>query len=530
MRLSTGRVGQEVERADTQGCFAPLLGDFVRTALKRWCLAAKSGAQNFTIIYGSGKVPYKECYSYCSKNMSFLNIIPILQLRCDLMGRTFTWSYGARRSGLVMLWLSIIGSAAFGQVESPPVGFNILELAPGDADKAQLTFKAPQYGCEIKYRAVSTGLTATTLLDAASPWQDDAFNGDNGPHYVEIIKVGDSTTAPEVGTRRDIVDTFENPRSIQIGEPWPSSLLNSRVIYRIVKHWTIRELFGSTKEVGIASVVADSSLVDASVQWAENQFNGENGAHFVEVVKVSGISSHPMVGTRREIVGTGPITLTVDQPWPEISGIVTYRIVRHMAVRSNTSGNLRTGSPLTADYFQLWDGETYETYYYQTSGIGGIGWRKSGDQFSDAGDTVIDLGQAIIFRRGEDVPLSLVVRGFVKDGITPLQVEPGFNFLANPYASSMTLASSGLHTGNVNTGIAGGNLLTGDQILIWRGAIYDTYFYQSSGLGGVGWRWVGNLFADAGSAVIPEGSSVIIRRQKDIPFTWRVPPHPMPQP
>jgi hypothetical protein len=427
-----------------------------------------------------------------------------------------------------------LASAAFltmaqGQVESPAVGFNILELSAGDGENSQLTFKAPGYQCAIKHQAISTGLTSTTLVDTAASWRDDTYNGANGPHYVEIVKVGTSSTHPAVGTRRDIVDTVESSRSLILSAPWPTGL-SSPVNYRIVKHWTIRELFGATKEVGIASEISGTALVDATAQWTADQFNGENGPHFVEITQVGASTTDPLVGTRREIIGTDEVTrtLTVDLPWPSITaGIVNYRIVRHMAVRSNTSGNLRTGSPLSADNFQLWDGDHYETYYYQTEGIGGIGWRKAGDQFTDAGDTVIQMGQGIIFRRGETVPLSLVVRGVVKDGITPLKVEPGFNFLANPYSFPMTLASSALHTGNTNTGIASGSLITADQILVWNGAYYDTYYYQASGLGGVGWRKVGDLVADASTTTIPAGSSIILRRLASQSFEWKIPAHPV---
>ena len=432
----------------------------------------------------------------------------------------------SRCARAIILLTAVGGAPVHGQVESPAVGFNILSLAPGSGENSQLTFGAPQYGCAVMHQAVSTALGATTLVDAAASWADDLYNGDNGPHYIEITQVGGSATAPAVGVRREIVDTIESNGVLVVDKPWPTGL-TSPVHYRIIKHWTIRELFGATKGLGIASEVSGTTLVDASANWSVDEFNGENGAHFVEVVRVSDDPTDPNVGTRREIVGTALRTLAVNEPWPVIDGIVSYRIVRHMAVRSNTSGNLRGGTSLSADSFQLWDGERYETYYYQSGGIGGIGWRKAGDQFSDAGGTIIHPGQAIIFRRGETVPLHLVVRGFVKDGITPLEVQPGFNFLANPYASSMTLASAALYTGSPANGVASGSLLTADQVMVWTGALYDTYYYQASGLGGVGWRKVGDLAADASAEVIPAGASIIIRRQHNNPFTWRIPAHPV---
>ncbi len=461
------------------------------------------------------------------------NLFSVLSIGHSFTGPLATRSMPRR----TVVWQLCLTAALFGgvsatpslaQVESPAVGFNIQELSPGDGENSQLTFKAPGYQCAVKHQAVSTALTSTSLVDTAASWLNDTYNGANGPHYVEIVKVGTSSSHAAVGTRRDIVDTVESSRSLLLSSPWPTGLA-SPVTYRIIKHWTIRELFGATKQDGTASSISGTALVDATAQWTADQFNGENGPHFVEITKVGGSVTHPMVGTRREVVDTDEVTRTiiVNEDWPRITtGIVNYRIVRHMAVRSNTSGNLRTGSPLSADSFQLWDGDHYETYYYQTVGIGGIGWRKAGDQFTDAGDTVIQMGQGIIFRRGETTPLSLVVRGVVKDNITPIQVEPGFNFLANPYAFPMTLASSSLHTGNVNTGIGSGSLITADQVLVWNGSYYDTYYYQASGLGGVGWRKVGDLFADASSTPIPAGSSIILRRLASRSFEWKIPAHP----
>ena len=421
-------------------------------------------------------------------------------------------------------------SALHGQIESAAVGVSVVSLEPGSKDGPQLTFAAPQYLCDIKHQAVSTGLGSNTLVDTAASWSNDLYNGVNGPHYLEVVQIGGSVAVPGVGIRREIVDTVEGTQTLILNEPWPSGVV-SPIHYRIVKHWTIKELFGTEMLVGIASSISGTTLIDATANWSANQFNGENGAHFVEIVKIDDSTTAVGVGTRREIVNTDNVTrsLTVDEAWPTFGGVVAYRIMRHTAVRSNTSGNLRSGTTVTADSFQLWDGESYETFYYQTSGIGGIGWRKAGDQFTDASNTIIKPGQAIIFTRGETVPLNLVVRGVVKDGRTPLEVKPGFNFLSNPYASAMTLASCALHTGNENTGLVAGSLVTADQVMVWNGVFYDTYYYQSSNFGGIGWRKVGDLTTNASATVIPPGTSIIIRRLAPTAFIWDVPAHPVAQ-
>jgi hypothetical protein len=94
------------------------------------------------------------------------------------------------------------------------------------------------------------------------------------------------------------------------------------------------------------------------------------------------------------------------------------------------------------------------------------------------------------------------------------------------YPTNMTLADSGLFTGDPATGVAGGTTTSADQILVWNGVSYDTYYYQTSGLGGTGWRKAGFPTADASADVIPVGSSLILKRKTVNGFNWIVPQHP----
>lgn len=284
---------------------------------------------------------------------------------------------------------------------------------------------------------------------------------------------------------------------------------------------------------GIATSIGTDSLSDATAQWTDGLYDGDNGTHYVEITSIGGSTSQTGVGATRTILATSEaekkLTFTTPLP-PGISAPVGYRVVKNWTIAAlfgaANSAGLRGGDAIGADMIQLWDGSSYESYYYQTSGIGGTGWRKVGDQINDAGTKVIQPGQAIIIRRGDSTPLTLFLHGQVKNGRTPMNIVPGFNFLANPYAVPMTLASCGIYTGDPLNGLAGGNLVTADQVLVTNGTTYQTYYYQKAGIGGTGWRRIGDLSTDAGGTQIPAGSSIIVWRLGKTGFEWTVPQHP----
>jgi uncharacterized protein (TIGR02597 family) len=336
---------------------------------------------------------------------------------------------------LLALW-AMAAVAADPVIESPAVGYEIADIPGADANGPSLTFKASRYLCSVARVGVSTTLGVDSLTDVTAPWSEGLYNGGNGSHYLEIMSVAGSVSAPQVGATRTILSTLETAKQVTFTSPLPTGL-SGTIGYRIVKHWTLGKLFGVNNSVG-----------------------------------------------------------------------------------------LKGGSAITADQVQLWDGSNHESYYYQTAGIGGTGWRKAGDQVTDASSKIILPTQAIIIKRGDAQPLTVLFQGDVKNGKTPVTVAPGFNFIANPYSAAMTLASCSIYSGDSVKGLAGGNIVTADQIMVWNGSIYQIYYYQRSGIGGIGWRRAGDLFTDASTAAIPAGSSVIVWRQGNVGFEWVMPQHP----
>lgn len=280
---------------------------------------------------------------------------------------------------------------------------------------------------------------------------------------------------------------------------------------------------------GVADSIGSNTLTDSTAAWTAGQFNG---AYYVEIISVNGATTGAGVGTSYTIATTtAPGTLTLTKNLAAgITAPVGYRIRKHWTLASvfgaTNSAGLQGGSSVTADQIQVWNGTGYDVYYYQTSGIGGTGWRKAGDQSTDASDTVIEPGNSLITKRGASGAATITLTGMVKTGATSVSIVAGYNFVPNPNAVAMTLTSCGLYTGNASTGIADGSATSADQIMLWNGTGYDSYYYQTSGIGGTGWRKLGSQSTDASSTSIAAGTSFIVRRLNTGSFTWSIPQHP----
>lgn len=135
---------------------------------------------------------------------------------------------------------------------------------------------------------------------------------------------------------------------------------------------------GLTLEVAFqsrAETISINTLTDNEAAWSNNQFNGANGAHYLEIL------SGPGTGTTYDIVGTSATTkqLTLVQNLAAgITAPVTFNVRKHRTIANvfgpNNEGGLAGGSLALADQISIYNpGVGYNTYYYQTSGSGGVG-------------------------------------------------------------------------------------------------------------------------------------------------------------
>lgn len=275
-----------------------------------------------------------------------------------------------------------------------------------------------------------------------------------------------------------------------------------------------------------ASVIGANSITDSGASWTVDQFAGGNGPHFVEITSVNGSTSATGVGTTYGIASNTSNTLTLTSNLAAgITAPVGYKIRKQWTIASvfgpNNESGLQGGTAVTADLIQLWNGASLESYYYQTTPS--VGWRRVGDTATDMGGTVIPFYSAVVITRQQSANLIFVLNGTVKSGQTVIPIVVSDNYVGNVYPTNLTLATSGLYTGNAATGLAGGDAATADQVRIWNGTIFDIYYYQTTGVGGTGWRKVGAPSTDASNTVIAESSGFIVNRRNSPNFNWVVP-------
>lgn len=279
---------------------------------------------------------------------------------------------------------------------------------------------------------------------------------------------------------------------------------------------------------GALTGVGAFTLIDTNASWVEDQFNDTNGTFTVE------LAAGTYEGYQTTISNTVSATKTLEIV-DDFSSIAaptnSYRIYKDWTLASvfgvSNSSGLAGGTATTADQILIRNDAGYDIYYYQTSGIGGVGWRKSGTPLIDRKDTPLFIEQGLLIKRLASPSTNLTIIGAVKVTPTVIPAELGYNFIANVYPVDMTLASSQLYTGNPTNGVNGGSSTSADQVQIRNGALTDLYYYQTQGIGGIGWRKVGSPLVDASTNLIPGGICFVVKRSLDLPFMWKAPKHPV---
>ncbi len=281
---------------------------------------------------------------------------------------------------------------------------------------------------------------------------------------------------------------------------------------------------------GTVGVSQTRTISDPLAGWADHQFNGVNGEFYIEIV------SGPNAGVTADIVETNAYAKTLitdDDLSSLLAGGENYRIRKHRTLgdifgRNNEAGMNGGATVSGADEIRVFNPvtQTFITYYYKTGGFGGLGWRATTDAVTDASGSKLYPDQGVIIKRKTPGASKLVLKGAVKTGPTVVPVGTGTNLVANVYpAGTLTLGNSGLRSSDDTTGIAGGSSVsTADEVRIFDGTAFRTYFYKTGGFGGTGWRDTTNALIDASMTVVPASSSIfVIRKTNRPPFGWTMP-------
>ena len=282
---------------------------------------------------------------------------------------------------------------------------------------------------------------------------------------------------------------------------------------------------------GTTEAIRGRILIDTDATWRDGEFSAAAGTlatatHFVE------ITSGPQTGVMVDIVKTNATahTLELGQALPVNTGAkVGFRVRRHWTIGAlfgpgNDLG-LLPGNEKTADTIAIYYGNGHDTFYY-SNGPAGAGWRRIASGTTDQANYRIYPDDGIVITRAGTGPALTFIKGMLKTGRTTVPMLRGMNIVGNVYPISMTLASSGLFTGNPGTGLRPGSARTADQVLIFNGISYDTYYYQRDTRLGTGWRKTGDPRTDVSTTEIPGGNAVGIMR-RSAPFNWKIPVHPL---
>ncbi len=248
-------------------------------------------------------------------------------------------------------------------------------------------------------------------------------------------------------------------------------------------------------------------------------------AHYLQIL------DGPNAGAISNIIANNSDTITLADDLGEVllANETMFRIVPHwtMGTAFPGGGGLSgANSPTLADIVTIYPpaGAPSTLFYNTTAGQ----WRRG---LSDATHYTIPPGSGVMVTRKQSGDVQISFLGSV--ATTPVEVQVGggaspgaLTLVSNPHPiNSLTLAQSGLYTGNLATGVAGGSSPTAaDTVTIYNPQTGTgvNYFYNTTA-----GQWRQGL-SNASEVTIPEGAAVLINRKNSrAPFSWYASPPSM---
>ncbi len=182
---------------------------------------------------------------------------------------------------------------------------------------------------------------------------------------------------------------------------------------------------------------------------------------------------------------------------------------------TNSAGFFASNTSAAADEILVFNSTTqsFINYYYKNAGLGGIGWRSSASSSVSRANDIIYPEQSLAILRKQATGLAITSIGEVYSGAMKIPVESGLVWTLNTTPRDTTLASLGFYTGT-SSGITGSNTVAlADEVLRWTGTGWESFYYKTTGLGGIGWRTSASSSIDRGTQAIGAGEVLVIRRK-----------------
>lgn len=277
---------------------------------------------------------------------------------------------------------------------------------------------------------------------------------------------------------------------------------------------------------GTVTVVSGTTITVGAAPWTASQFNGVNGSHYVEIISATdGTKS----GVLSDITATTAATITTadNLEIPNVFVAIgdSIKIRKHVTIAdvfgANNSAGLKTSNDATtADEVLVYNGSTPSVYWYYNGNDGGdAGWYDL--SFNPSGGVAIGPNDGVVVKRKEAGNRTFTVAGAVKTGNTLIPIQNGLNVLGTASAKGLTLATSGLVSGNAALKTSD-DASTADEVIIYSPNSQATYWYYDGTQGGDP-GWYDLLFAPSGTVSIAPGSAFVVKRKGGAAFNWALP-------
>lgn len=273
----------------------------------------------------------------------------------------------------------------------------------------------------------------------------------------------------------------------------------------------------------VASIDSSTQFSLTGAAFTVNQFADLAAPRLVRV-KTSTTAAH--VGKFFLVTANTATQLTVDLTGTGVANIgdvltagATPDTVEIVAANTLGSvfGNATTPPTLApgasagvADNVLLWNGTTWDTYYW-TGAVGSPTniWKSIGN-LNRANTVIYPEDGVFVVRKATTGPVDITFLGTVPSTTEQSGIAAsGSTFLANRFPTDTTLGALGLHT--LPGWTAGASAGTADNVFVWNktAGVWDTYYWT----GAVGspaniWKSIGNL--DRSSTPILAGTGVFI--------------------
>ncbi|RYG60548.1 TIGR02597 family protein [archaeon] len=326
---------------------------------------------------------------------------------------------GLQRLAVALLSLAPLSTPLFAQTTATtdPVGFITLNIdGTQQAGSTALSFKGLGLTRPVEYQGSAETVGTNTLIDNEAVWTDNQFNGQNGSFYVEL------TSGPGAGTTYDVASTSAATKTITLAQNLATGVTNGAT-FKIRKHWTVASVFGTANEAGLAAGdlnTADQILLyngtgydiyyyQTSAIFGNGWRNANNPGQDASGAKIypdDGViikrqQASPVNVVLMGAVKTGQSSIPVLPGTNIVSNVYAapMTLTSSLLFTNNPSTGVASGDSGTADHVMLWNGTSYDIYYYQTSAILGNGWRNASNPGQEAGSTPIPVGASIIIKR-----------------------------------------------------------------------------------------------------------------------------------